>query len=266
MHVRSSFGTIVIDLLSSARLFYRAHRYRWKLEPREIAFVRRFARAGSTAIDVGAHKGGYAYWMRQSVGPSGQVIAFEPQVELARALRRAFPTPGNVRIENQGISDFEGELTLHVPSRHPSPSASFEEHAAPGNRELRNLVVPVTTLDRYLERPHPPVSLIKCDVEGHELRVFKGAQATLDRERPTLLFECEKRHLAQRDMDEVFEFLGARGYRGFFFAPGSLRPIREFDFRRHQHSPEGEAYCNNFAFLPEKRVANGGRAARAVLV
>jgi FkbM family methyltransferase len=238
-----------LSLYSRARLFCRAQRYRLKLDPAEIAFARHHARPGTTAVDIGAHKGGYAYWLSRAVGPEGRLLAFEPQPELAGTLGRAFETRRNVTIENMGLSDFSGCLPLLVPGLRPSPGASFETTESTAGAR-RQLAVPVTTLDLYLAAPHPRVSLIKCDVEGHELRVFQGARSTLDRERPALLFECEKRHLAARDMGEVFGYLGARGYRGFFFAPRELRPLEEFDPARHQDCPKSESYCNNFAFLP----------------
>jgi predicted methyltransferase len=69
------------------RLLYRAYRYRWKNDPTEIAFVRAHVQPGSIALDVGAHKGGYTYWLAKGVGPSGHVYAFEPQPRLATGLR-----------------------------------------------------------------------------------------------------------------------------------------------------------------------------------
>lgn len=233
------------------RLAYRAYRYRWKLDPAEIAFVRAHARPATTAIDIGAHKGGYSYWMARAVGSEGRVIAFEPQPELAGRLRRSFQHRSHVTIENMGLSDQCGQLTLNVPGAGPSPGASFEttEVTAGANRKIN---VQVSTLDAYLARPHPRVSFIKCDVEGHELRVFTGAQRTLRDERPALLFECEQRHHGSRDMADVFSYLNGLGYAGFFFVHGSLRPLAEFDPQKHQNSAAPDLYCNNFAFLPRE--------------
>jgi FkbM family methyltransferase len=237
-----------------ARLIYRAYRYRWKLDPAEIAFVRAHARPATTAIDIGAHKGGYCYWMARAVGPDGRVIAFEPQPELAAKLRRGFQHQSQVMIENMGLSDQCGQLTLNVPGSGPSPGASFEttEVTAGSNRKIN---VEVSTLDKYLARPHPRVSFIKCDVEGHELRVFTGAKQTLCDERPALLFECEQRHHGDRDIAEVFKYLNGLDYSGFFFTHGALRPLAEFDPKLHQNRDAPELYCNNFAFVPAEAIS-----------
>jgi FkbM family methyltransferase len=230
------------------RLFYRAHRYRWKLDPAEIKFVRAHARPATTAIDIGAHKGGYAYWMARAVGPQGRVIAFEPQPELAARLRCSFQHRSHVTIENMGLSNQCGQLTLNVPGAGPSPGASFEttEVTADATRKIK---VEVSTLDVRLVPPHPRVSFIKCDVEGHELSVFKGAERTLRNERPALLFECEQRHHGHRNITEVFNYLGSLGYCGFFFVGHALRPIAEFNPAQHQNPQAPDSYCNNFAFL-----------------
>ena len=227
------------------RLLYRAYRYRWRDDAAEIACVRRWTRPGTVALDVGAHKGGYTYWLARSVGPQGRVYAFEPQQALARNLRRSFD-PARVIVEHAAVSDREGTMTLHVPADgRPSPSASLEMSAAsPGCA----VDVRVIMLDRYLPTGPAPVSFLKCDVEGHELHVFRGAEQLLRRDRPVLLFECEQRHHRDHSIAEVFAYLQQLGYQGSFFGPGRLRPLGDFRVDTHQRSVKDAGYCNNFLF------------------
>jgi predicted methyltransferase len=49
---------------------------------------------GATVVDAGTYKGGYTFWMREEVGPQGQVFAFEPQPELADFVGRSRPSVG----------------------------------------------------------------------------------------------------------------------------------------------------------------------------
>ncbi|MGA3007320.1 MAG: FkbM family methyltransferase [Opitutaceae bacterium] len=238
------------SLICRTRLVYRAHRYRWKLDPAEIKFVRTHAEPDTTAIDIGAHKGGYAYWMARAVGPQGLVIAFEPQPELAARLRCGFRHRSNVIVENMGLSNRCGPLTLNIPGPGPSPGATFETTVIIAG-STQKIDVEVSTLDTRLDRAHPRVSFIKCDVEGHELSVFMGAEKTLRTERPALLFECEQRHHGRRDIADVFRYLDGLGYNGFFFSDHTLRPLSEFDPARHQNLAAPDSYCNNFAFLPK---------------
>ena len=71
-----------------AKFVFRAWRYRLRAERPEIRFLLNQLQLGHTAIDIGAHKGAYTYWMSQRVGSSGQVIAFEPQPELNQTISK----------------------------------------------------------------------------------------------------------------------------------------------------------------------------------
>src|SRR3990172_11120183 len=101
------------------RLFFRAWRYRLRTDPGEIAFLRSCIRPGQTAIDVGAHKGAYTYWMHARVGRSGRVFAFEPLPHLAAYLRHiqmVFPLR-RLTVVEAALSDTAGEASLFMPER-----------------------------------------------------------------------------------------------------------------------------------------------------
>ena len=231
------------------RLVYRAWRYRWRNDPAEIAFVRAHVRRGTIALDVGAHKGGYTYWLARGVGPTGRVYAFEPQPVLARRLRSAFD-PQRVVVENAGVSDRAGTMRLHIPTDgRPSPGASLESTST-ATATGHGIDVRVLTLDAYLRDRRLPVSFLKCDVEGHELHVFRGAEALLRSDRPVLLFECEQRHHGSGPVATVFEYLHGLGYTGQFFDGAALAPLAQFDPKVHQRSPDDPNYRNNFVFTP----------------
>ena len=125
-----------------ARFLYRAWKARFRGERGEIrALLERLA-PGDAAVDVGANKGAYLYWMRRAVGPGGSVIAFEPQPGLARYLEdvRARMAWQNVSIRDCALSDSSGRRVLHVPGWENSPGASLEalealdRRAPPGTR------------------------------------------------------------------------------------------------------------------------------------
>jgi FkbM family methyltransferase len=69
------------------------------VDPAEIRFVRKSLQAGQVAVDIGCHKGGYTYWMRRAVGPSGAVYAFEPQPKQVAYLRNTFSAMGYDNVE-----------------------------------------------------------------------------------------------------------------------------------------------------------------------
>jgi FkbM family methyltransferase len=207
---------------------------------------------GDLAVDVGAYKGGYTYWMRRGVGGEGRVLAFEPQPEAASMLRRyvvAFEWQ-NVRVVEVALSSRPGERILFRPVDGPSPAASLVGASLPPDPTAYPVMA--DTLDRCLAElaPGSRLSMLKCDAEGHELDVFLGARDTLREHRPAILFECEARHLREGTVEEVFTHLAGLGYHGWFFWHGESVDVTRFDARVHQ--VEGRRpYANNFIFVPE---------------
>jgi FkbM family methyltransferase len=239
-----------VSLGERARFLYRAWRARWRDQRAELGEALRRIRPGDTVVDIGAHKGAYLYWMRRAAGPAGRVYGFEPQPALHAYLRRTVSERGwtNVEVLPFALSDRQGSAAIHVPEGETSPGASLEPRT--GGR-----TVPCTleTLDHVLVDASR-LSFIKCDVEGHELAVFRGARRILSNQAPALLFECEARHLSTHGMQDVFAFLQGLGYEGWFFAGDALLPLARFDPAVHQ-ARTGErfwdraGYFNNFLFL-----------------
>ena len=245
-----------------ARFLYRAWKARLRGERGELRAVLGRLAPGDRAVDVGANKGAYLYWMRRAVGSGGSVYAFEPQPGLARYLEAARKRMRweNVVVREVALSDSAGRRVLHVPGWENSPGASLEAHeVAASDAGSTAREVETDTLDHQLEGAGR-IALIKVDVEGHELAVFRGATRILSTSRPALLFECETRHLGGRSPYEVFAFLKGLGYRGAFFSPRGIRPIEEFDPAVHQRRGPGRfweatGYCNNFLFMASSRAA-----------
>jgi FkbM family methyltransferase len=190
--------------------------------------------------------------MRDSVGETGHVVALEPQPIQATYLRRCVEAFGwtNVHVEEVALSSESGSGTLYLPGRAPSPGASLVGASLPAGS--KGYEVRVETLDGVLEARgvDAPIRLIKCDVEGHELEVFRGAAGTLEKYHPEVIFECEARHLSGHSMTDVFDYLADLGYRGSFFWNGDRLDIDAFDVDRHQ--VEGRRpYGNNFIFTAD---------------
>jgi FkbM family methyltransferase len=243
-----------MNVVHRIRFLYRAWNYRFRVEPSEIAFLLACVQRGQAVVDVGAHKGAFTYWLHKAVGTSGSVHSFEPQPELSTYLSHAKHIVGldNVTVVPAGVSHRSGAMELSRRSDQPSPGATLvpnhESHAA-------TMQVLVHSLDDYF-RDHPsrPISFIKCDVEGHEYEVFQGAQQLLVKDRPVLMFECEQRHLRDRQTHQVFTYLQDIGYEGKCFFRGQTHPLERSQKDQHQ-DPLADDYINNFCFTPVRRAA-----------
>ncbi len=202
-----------LSFYEKLHMVHRCWRLRFKSEVPDIRYVRQAGLAGSTVIDVGANKGVFSIYMSRAAGPNGHLLAFEAQPELGdhlRDVKQGFALD-NMTIVNKGLSSTPGTLTMRR-TEAGSGMASFHSDAT---ASLDEIEIPVITLDDYVdEHQVGPVSFIKCDVEGHELEVFRGAKKLLQRDMPTLLFECHDDEAAR---GELFSFLTRLGYDGYFF-------------------------------------------------
>jgi hypothetical protein len=81
-----------------------------------------------------------------------------------------------------------------------------------------------------------PPSFIKCDVEGHELAVLRGARELVGRHVPNWYME-----VARATSTEVFEFLTSRGYSAAVWKSDEFTLTRTFV----------ERHCNYFFFHPD---------------
>lgn len=244
-------------MLKKIKYIYRAYRFKYKIDPNEIAYIIRNLKKGDVAVDIGSHKGGYLYWFRKSVGKDGRVFAFEPQTKLYNYLKDIIETYDyrNVKVEHKGLSVKEGKVSFFIPktSKGDSPGARID--FVDDGTDFTESEIDITTLDKYFFEADLRPKLIKIDVEGHEKQVLLGGMQLLRSCQPKLLMECENRHLQEGTITDVFKVLLDIGYHGYFFKDGKLIPLAEFDVAVHQKTGEGRfweeaGYINNFVFEP----------------
>ena len=237
------------------KYIFRAYRYRYKVDPNEINYIRENLKEGSVAVDIGAHKGGYVYWMQKSVKAKGKVFAFEPQVKLSNYLKNIAASLKftNVSIENLGMSSEEGEVIFYVPISKNGISIGARIDKFNTDRQCDESKIQITTLDKYFFDHQIYPDLIKIDTEGHELQILRGGMNLLKSCKPKIVMECENRHLSETSMSDVFDILFELDYSGYFFENNELKPIKEFNAEIHQSLVEVKwwkksRYINNFIF------------------
>ena len=98
------------------RWISRAWKYRLIVERQEILFMLEHLKPGQNAVDIGAHKGAYTYWMSKYAGANGNVFAFEPQSKLFNQLNKTLDDSktNNVHVELLALSSNKGEKTLLI--------------------------------------------------------------------------------------------------------------------------------------------------------
>lgn len=241
-----------LDIHIKSRFLWRSLRARFRDQRCELRTLRLALKRGETAIDVGANKGSYIFWLSRWTKP-GRVIAFEPQESLAKYLQQVCEALSlkNVKIEVAAVSKVSGSATLHIPGAGDSPGASLSQRILQ-RESCRDTLVPVFSLDDYFKGDNS-IGAIKVDVEGYELCVFQGAERILREQSPVLVFECENRHLETGSVNDIFDYLAKMKYQGHFIWRNRLFPVSEFNARIHQRMTgerfwDAQDYCNNFIF------------------
>jgi FkbM family methyltransferase len=165
----------------------------------EVALFRELVGPGQTVLDVGANIGAHSVALATLVGPTGRVLAFEPQHALFYCLcgNVALNALSQVRCQQSAVGDAAG--TIPVPEVDYSRENNFGGISLANDfRGVPTYLVPVVRIDDLkLAACH----LIKIDVEGMERQVLQGAAETIRRCQPLLYVEDdrEEKSAALRD-------------------------------------------------------------------
>lgn len=160
--------------------------------------------SAATAIDIGANIGNHSLYFSDHFR---RVLSFEPNPRTFQLLRLNAELAGNVTCFNEGISDVNGEVLLETCNTNSGRSAITDKDG--GNaRSIR-----VKALDSVIDEAEN-VRLIKIDVEGHEEKVLIGAEQTIRRNKPVILFEQHKEDFRDGSTASL-ELLKSYGYVNF---------------------------------------------------
>ena len=193
----------------------------------ELEAVVRIAReTGGVLLDVGAARGviSTVFCLARE---GNRAVALEPSpVQTADGRRMAAMNGLEGRLEVREVA--VGSRPAEVPGA-VDPFGLIDLAPPPG---AETFPVSVVTLDDEARQLGEPPSVVKIDVEGHELEVLRGARALLA-SRPVLLLELHLDLLERRGerVEEVVELLRGFGYR---FESSAGRPL---DARAVARSP-----------------------------
>lgn len=213
---------------------------------KELFLLEDLLPSGGVAVDVGAAGGVHTLLASRLVGPDGRVVAIEARpgsVRILRAWRRVLGLD-NVQVLSTAVGAAPGSLDLRV------PLVPTRSHAAGGDDgsllarlPAATRTVGMTTLDlvataQGLQR----LDLVKVDVEGAELDVLEGGEATIGIHRPVLLVEVVDAWLRRsgHSAADLFAWLKERDYHALRFTDDGLVEVTAADPTEH-----------NYLFLPD---------------
>ncbi len=196
----------------------------------DVVPVKALVQPGDTVIDMGANFGWYTNVLSSSVGPSGKVYSIEPIPDtfqvlsgVVRKLRLA-----NVLPLNYAMSSVDGMAIMRVPQHAYGGNNFYRAQIEPKENEACSgqgtYNVPMRSLDSQFLDVATKITFIKCDVEGHELAVIKGAARFFEQSRPAWLMEVGGDPDAEgTPPHQLFSIMRNYGYEIFFFDGKDLR-------------------------------------------
>lgn len=200
-------GNVYIDITESSMMFARVI---GNFEPQKHRALDFFLTEGDAFIDIGANKGEFAIHAALAVGEKGKVVAFEPEPENCKWIRRSIDKSNihNIVLEEAAIGKTEGSLNLFIGEKSGWHSLVASEQ----NINKESIAVSVNSLDKYLEKnPVANLKAIKIDVEGFEKEVLLGALTTLNQYNSLIIFiDIHPSHGVKHD--EIFEILYGHGF------------------------------------------------------
>jgi len=164
-------------------------------EPEVVKALSEVVSPGDVTLDIGAHIGFYSLLLARLVGPTGQVIAFEPLPGNFKILAENVELNhcSQVRAINKAVLRRKSTMAITIPHDQPLPGSVslFTDYGG------QTVVVEAVSLDEFVREARVPVNFIKMDVEGAEELVLHGGWRTIESHHPTLMIEihhsnCER--------------------------------------------------------------------------
>lgn len=157
-------------------------------EPAVQKALQLLLRPGMVAYDVGSNVGFLSVIMARLVGPTGQVICFDPLPANAQqtAHNARINGFGNMVVRQEAICDHDGMADLSV-LEDPTWCILAKLDRAD---VVATINVPMRTIDSLVQAQQtPPPDLIKLDIERAEVGAIMGATQVLEKSRPLVLVE-----------------------------------------------------------------------------
>lgn len=190
--------------------------------PGETDLFRQIVQPGDVVVEAGANIGALTIPLGRLVGPSGRVLAFEPQRGIFGVLTANLVLNGQEQIwaERVALGAASGEIAVPVLPLSRQANFGGVSLGAPEGEPC-----PVRTLDSY---NLAALKLLKIDVEGSEAEVIAGAERTIRALRPILYVENDRRDKSAALIAAIM----ALEYRLWWhtprlFAPNNFRQVSE---------------------------------------
>lgn len=194
-------------------------------EPELQAAIQKEVQPGMVVYDVGANVGYVSLLFARSVGPQGQVFAFEALPANLERIRRNLALNPQATVKPIGMAVVDAVRPVEFMT-HASGAMGKAAGSAGRKQEVygATIQVPGTSLDEFTyTQLNPPPNVIKIDIEGGEVLALPGMRRLLREGRPLIFLELHGPEAAKTAWEE----LSAAGYALFRMESGERIPSLE---------------------------------------
>lgn len=206
---RSRLGPATVKFVNQTR--YRVHRgetgltgniYCGLQDFEEMSLVLHALRPGDVFVDVGANMGSYS----MLAGTTGaDIVAYEPHRPTFERLS-----------ENISINNFKARLECCGVGETASTARLSQTRGTMNQIDEEGELISMKSIDDDIER----ATILKVDVEGYEVPVFRGAKRVLsDPGLLAVLFEHSPHNQYGFEVSEIHQILAELGFRPFRYDP-----------------------------------------------
>ena len=142
-------------------------------------------RPGDIVFDIGANSVAVT---TKLAAVAGHIYAFEPNPFVKQD-----GLPENVTIIQKAVSNADGKSVFHIDQR-PGAHASSLMILQDMEGKTEDITVNTIRLDTFCQTNGVVPNIVKIDVEGMEPNVIEGAQKTITKHRPIIIFELWESH------------------------------------------------------------------------
>ena len=175
-------------------------------EPEVQEALQQHLKPGMTFYDIGANIGFFSLLAGRLVGNEGRVVSFEADPEIAARLREHVTRNEFDWIEAEEKAVWSEQKTVYFERVDPKTSPDRGLGHVASASAATTIEVSAVSLDDYSSK-HTAPDFMKCDVEGAEVEVFRGASRLLREKRPGFICEMHSEE-NQRILLEEFSQLG----------------------------------------------------------
>ncbi len=177
---------------------------------KEIELFRQLIRPGDIVLDIGANIGPHTLYFSKAVGQKGIVLAFEPQRIIFQTLcaNMALNSVLNVQCFNSAVGEIPGLITVPILDYNvDSNFGGLNLGTSESGEQVP--VIPIDSLNL------PRCNFLKIDVEGMEIKVLDGARDTIQKHKPLLYVENDRKE----NSSALIEYISTLGYKMYLHLP-----------------------------------------------